>query len=105
MHVHDGHRGAIGAEVDVVGEEPWLFRLDEVDEVFEARLQLVECSLANLRNIDVHNRGGHIPPVTRIDVLGLGANALQESVPSIGRHFKRDRSSRRGGPGSPWLAG
>ena len=40
MHMHDGHPGAIVAEVNVVGEEPWLFRLDEVDEVFEARLQL-----------------------------------------------------------------
>ena len=62
MHVHDGHPGAIVAEVDVVGDELWLLRLDEVGEVFEARLQLVERPLANLRNVDVHNRVGHFAP-------------------------------------------
>ena len=49
-------------EVDVIGDELWLFRLDEVGEVFEACLQLVERPLANLRNVDVHNRVGHFAP-------------------------------------------
>jgi hypothetical protein len=34
--MHDGHPGAIVAEVNVVGDEPWLVRLDEVDQFFLA---------------------------------------------------------------------
>jgi hypothetical protein len=59
MDVRDGHPGAIATEVDVLGDELWLFRLDEVGEVFEARLQLVERPLGNLRDVDVHDHVGH----------------------------------------------
>ena len=62
MHVYDGHPGAIVAEVNVVGDEPWHVRIDEVDQLFAGRLHLFERSLTNLRSIDVHDRVRHIRP-------------------------------------------
>jgi hypothetical protein len=69
--------GAIGAEVDVVGDEPRLFRLDEVGEVFEARLQLVERPLANLR-MSMYTIAADMSPGTSIDesvLVPSGADA------------------------------
>ena len=55
MHVHHCHPGAIVAEVNVVGDDPGLVRLDELDQLLHGGLQLFERPLVDIRSVDIHD--------------------------------------------------
>src|SRR5829696_8355688 len=60
-------RAPLSAEVDVVGDELGLVRLDEASELFDGGLQFPERSLANLRRVDVDEWVRHHPSLSRPD--------------------------------------
>jgi hypothetical protein len=53
MNVHDRHPSAFLVEVHVVGDDPWLVRLDESRQLGHSRLELVELPRPDFRVVDV----------------------------------------------------
>jgi hypothetical protein len=56
MNMDHGHLGTVFVEVHVVGDQPRLVSLDELDQLVHGCLELLELSLSDLRSVDVDDQ-------------------------------------------------
>jgi hypothetical protein len=82
MNMDHGHLVTVLVEVHVVGDQPRLVSLDELDQLVHGCLELLELSLSDLRSVDVDDQaeGGREGKARRILLGGLDIAAGQERL-------------------------